>query len=116
VTDEAEYFNYVAPPNPREVEPTSGPRAGGARITVRGNDLRPDAIVYNGATRETRQALKQVRYWVGENKIDACLPPGSGTVSIWVYDAITGDGELPSAFTYDDDEDAAVATLGPGCP
>jgi hypothetical protein len=68
-----------------------------------------------GATRETRQQLKYPRYTDAANKIEACLPPGNGTVSIWVYDAITGDGDLPMAFTYDDTYDAASSSPDPGC-
>ncbi len=114
-SDAVDYFKYVAPPNPREVQPTRGPSAGGIRITVKGNDLRPNAIIYMGATRETRQQLKYPLYTDAANKIEACLPQGSGTVSIWVYDAITGDGNLPMAFTYDDTYDATTSPLDPGC-
>ena len=109
------YFKYVAPPLPRDVQPNRGPSAGGVRITVRGNDLRRDAVVYIGATRETRQLLTYPHYDPSETKVDACLPPGSGTVSVWVYDATTGDGELPQAFTYDDPALGAAAVLDPGC-
>ncbi|MEO5768662.1 MAG: IPT/TIG domain-containing protein, partial [Polyangia bacterium] len=47
-------FSYVGPPNIRDVQPTTGPRAGGNRIVIKGNDLRYDAVVYIGPTRQGR--------------------------------------------------------------
>ena len=109
------FFTYVSAPSPREVQPNHGPRTGGTRVTVRGNDLRDGAIVYVGATRDTRQPLSYPQYDKSQNKIVGCLPPGSGTVTLWVYDAITGDGELPSSFTYDEASGTTTPTIDPAC-
>jgi hypothetical protein len=114
-TQASTFFTYVSAPSPREVQPNHGPRTGGTRVTVRGNDLRDGAIVYVGATRATRQPLSYPQYDKSQNKIVGCLPPGSGTVTLWVYDAITGDGELPSSFTYDDASGTAAPTIDPAC-
>ena len=109
------FFTYVSAPSPREVQPNHGPRTGGTRVTVRGNDLRDGAIVYVGATLATRQPLSYPQYDKSQNKIVGCLPPGTGTMTLWVYDAITGDGELPSSFTYDDASGTATPTIDPAC-
>ena len=93
-------FTYLPPPRPRDIQPATGPVRGGIRVTVRGNDLRRGAvIIYVGASREARQPLYNVSY-DSDNRVTGCLPPGSGTGSVWAYDPVTGDGELPLAFTY----------------
>lgn len=94
-------FTYLAPPRPRDILPPAGPVAGGIRVTVRGNDLRRRIVtIYVGASRETRQPLYNVSYDNENRLVSGCLPAGTGTVSVWAYDPVTGDGELPSAFTY----------------
>jgi hypothetical protein len=93
-------FTYLGPPRPRDIQPPAGPVRGGIRVTVRGNDLRFGTVVISvGASREVRQPLYNVSY-DGDSKVVGCLPPGSGTVSVWAYDPLSGDGELPLAFTY----------------
>lgn len=98
-------FTYVAPPRVRDIQPPVGPARGGIRVTVRGNDLRTGVVVYVGARRDDRQPLYNVTY-DAQNKVVGCLPPGTGTASVWAYDPVTGDGELPLAFTYQDGGDA----------
>jgi hypothetical protein len=110
-------FSYVGPPNVRDVQPPIGPRAGGNRIVIKGNDLRYDALVYIGPTRERRLPLFNLQTTVTDNKIVGCVPPGEGTVSVWVEDPITGEGVYPDAYTY---EDSAVGTsttavIDPAC-
>ncbi len=112
-------FMYIEPPRPREIQPSVGPMRGGIRVTVRGNDLRPGVVVYVGATRDTRQPIYNVipRANVAadaQNKVVGCLPPGMGTVSIWAYDPIAGDGEFPMAFTYQDGG-GTTPTTDPEC-
>lgn len=101
VTRALNSFGYLPPPRPRDIQPPAGPVRGGIRVTVRGNDLRRGVTIYVGATRETRQPLYNVSQ-DSDNRVLGCLPPGSGTVSVWAYDSLTGDGELPLAFTYQD--------------
>lgn len=93
-------FTYLPPPRPRDIQPPAGPVRGGIRVTVRGNDLRPGTVVISvGASREVRQPLYNVSY-DGDSKLVGCIPPGSGTVSVWAYDPVAGDGQLPMAFTF----------------
>ena len=94
-------FTYADPPLLRDVEPRAGPTAGGIRVTVRGNGLRTGVLIYFGASEVKRRPLTSVLYQP-DNKVVGCLPPGTGTVSVWAYDAVTGDSELAGAFTYDD--------------
>jgi hypothetical protein len=97
-----EVFTYLPPPRPRDIQPPTGPTGGGVRVTVRGNDLRVGSVVvYVGASREVRLPLYNVTFDV-DNKVVGCVPPGTGTVSVWAYDPLTGDGELPMSFTYQD--------------
>lgn len=109
-------FIYLGPPRPRDIQPFSAPTAGGVRVTVRGNDLRRGSVVvYVGASREVRQPLYNVTSDV-DNKVVGCMPPGTGTVSVWAYDPLTGDGELPMSFTYQDPPAGAPApTSDPSC-
>jgi hypothetical protein len=95
-------FIYIGPPRPRDIRPFIGPTAGGVRVTVRGNDFRSGfVVVYVGASRDARQPLYNVTFDV-DNKVVGCVPPGAGTVSVWAYDPLTGEGEWPMAFTYQD--------------
>jgi hypothetical protein len=94
-------FTYVEAPRPREVQPSRGPARGGIRVTVRGNDLRAGVEISFGASRESRRPLLNVSYQ-GNNKLVGCLPPGSGAVSVWAADAVTGEGVLHDGFVYDD--------------
>lgn len=108
-------FTYVLPPRPRDVEPTHGARTGGFRVTLLGNDLRTNAKVFIGPDLNTRLLVSPVRH-DSDNKLSFCVPPGSGKVSIWVYDSITGDGVLANAFTYDDGSaDAGTSPPDPSC-
>lgn len=96
-------FVYLGPPRPRDIQPPVGPTRGGIRVTVRGNDLYKGVVIYVGKSREVRQPLYAVSYEATiSTKVVGCLPPGEGTVSVWTYDPVTGDGELPMAFTYQD--------------
>lgn len=105
-------FAYVAPPLPRNITPASGPASGGILVTVDGNDLRTGASVSLGPSLDVALPLVNPTYTAGD-KVVGCLPAGTGTVSVWVQDAITGNGVLAGAFTYDDD-DAAPAPGAPG--
>ncbi|MEP6653850.1 MAG: IPT/TIG domain-containing protein, partial [Myxococcales bacterium] len=106
-------FSYVGPPNIRDVQPATGPRAGGNRIVIKGNDLRYDAVVYIGPTRERGHLLLNLQTSVTENKIVGCVPPGDGTVSVWVEDPVTGEGVYPDAYTYEN-SDAGTSTTSDG--
>jgi len=94
-------FIYLGPPLPRDIHPPSAPPAGGVRVTVRGNDLRSGfVVIYVGASREVRTPLYNVTF--DGDKVVGCVPPGTGRVSVWAYDPLTGDGEWPMSFTYQD--------------
>ncbi|MES1157468.1 MAG: IPT/TIG domain-containing protein [Haliangium ochraceum] len=107
-------FTYLGPPHPRDIQPRVGPARGGIRVTVRGNDLPTGVTVYVGATRDTRKPLFNVSY-EAENKAAGCLPPGAGTVSVWTVSPLTGEGELPDAFTYQADDAGAATMTDPAC-
>jgi hypothetical protein len=107
-------FTYLAPPRPRDIQPPVGPARGGIMVTVRGNDFRTGMVVYVGAQRGTRQPLSKPRL-VTQNQVVGCLPPGAvGPASIWAYDPVSGDGELESVFTYQDDT-TSPPSLDPNC-
>lgn len=114
-------FAYVEAPRPREVQPSRGPARGGIRVTVRGNDLRAGVEISFGASRDSRRPLSNVTHQP-DNKVVGCLPPGSGAVSVWAVDAITGEGVLEGGFVYDDALDSAPppppqpAPDDSGCP
>jgi hypothetical protein len=51
------------------------------------------------------------------NRVSGCVPPGAGTVSLWAYDPLTGDGALPMSLTYLDPPagDQTPATIDATC-
>jgi hypothetical protein len=110
--DAAQPFAYIAPPRPRAVEPVTGPTAGGILVTVRGNDLRAGVAISFGPSPGDSRPLAGAVSYTADDKVEGCLPPGTGTVSIWAHDPITGDGSLVGAFTYAD-TGAAGAMSGP---
>jgi hypothetical protein len=54
--------------------------------------------------------------WEPDNKVVGCLPPGTGTVSLWASDRDTGEGTLAQAFTYDDPVVATTAAAAAADP
>jgi hypothetical protein len=106
-------FRYMAPPNLRLIQPTSGPVSGGVLVTIAGNDLLEGVIVSFGKTYETSAPLYAASYSAND-KVVGCLPPGdAGPVTVWASDPVTGLGQLVGGFTYTDD---AAAMASPGCP
>lgn|GEM_PF-2456794 len=105
-------FRYTAPPNPRLVQPASGPLSGGVPVTIAGNDLLDGVIISFGKTYETSVPLVAPSYF-SDDKVYGCLPPGqAGVVTVWASDPVTGLGQLAGAFTYTDGGDA---TASPTC-
>lgn len=105
-------FRYTAPPNPRLIQPTSGPVSGAVTVTVAGNDLLDGVIISFGKTYETSVPLYNASY-TSNDKVVGCLPPGeAGVVTVWAADPVTGRGNLAGAFTYTDD---ANAMPSPAC-
>ena len=107
-------FFYSAPPHLLEVQPTMGATAGGTRITVKGNDSLLASTAYIGATPQTRLPLFNLQH-SAVNVLTGCLPPGTGTMSIWVSDPVTGEGMLPDAFTYQDSAATLAVPSDPSC-
>src|SRR5207247_6370787 len=105
-------FRYTAAPRVRVVYPESGPTAGGIQMTIGGNDLRMGVAIMFGTTMADAQPLVGALA-SNDNKVVGCLPPGSGTVSVWAVDMLTGQGSpLANAFTYTSSAGAAQ----PGAP
>lgn len=105
-------FRYMAPPNLRLIQPTSGPVSGGVLVTIAGNDLLEGVMVSFGKTYETSAPLYAASYSAND-KVVGCLPPGDvGPVTVWASDPVTGLGQLAGGFTYTDD---AAAMASPGC-
>ena len=122
------FFVYLPPPRPRDIQPSHGPASGGIRVTVVGNDFRPDVAIYVGGTLDSSGALDSshrlynvMRVPSQTNKVTGCLPPESqaGSVSVWASDPVSGKSELPNAFTYQTDAGggggAAGSTPDPDC-
>ena len=108
-------FRYTAPPNPRLIQPASGPVSGGVLVTVGGNDLLDGVIISFGATLPASVPFYNARY-MSNDKVVGCLPAGQkGPVSVWASDPVTGVGTLMGAFTYTDDQNGAAAMAAPTC-
>ncbi|HET6282849.1 MAG TPA: IPT/TIG domain-containing protein [Polyangia bacterium] len=94
-------FEFVASPVIRDIFPTSGPSVGGNIVTIVGSHFRPSTRFFAGADL-TREELTVIDL-VSSNRIRAFMPPGIGLVSLFAVDLITGDGDLPDAYTYTDE-------------
>jgi hypothetical protein len=109
-------FRYLAPPQPRIVEPSVGPTSGAILVTIAGNDLTSDVSISFGLTQETAQPMCIISYVAGD-KVTGYPPPGQGTVSIWATNPVTGTGVFAGAFTYSDDAvDGGAVPSPPPCP
>jgi hypothetical protein len=91
------YFEFVATPIVKTVNPPSGPLSGGTWIAVVGSHFREGAtVIYvDGNALETP-------CFVSVNRIEGRVPPDTaGSVSVVASDPIGGDGGLAEGFTYD---------------
>jgi hypothetical protein len=89
-------FTYVAPPNPVQVTPSSGPTTGGTQITITGTFFRTGATVEIGPN-----ACQSVSVQMGGTSLTCTTPTGaSGPVAVKVTNPDNQVGLLNNAFTY----------------
>ena len=89
-------YTYVAPPNPVQVTPSSGPTTGGTNITITGTFFRTGATVRVGSN-----ACQSVTVQTGGTAITCTTPTGSsGPVVVTVTNPDGQTGVLNNAFTY----------------
>ena len=89
-------YTYVAPPNPVQVTPSSGPTSGGTAITVTGTFFRTGATVRVGPN-----ACQSVIVLAGGTALTCNTPTGaSGPVLVSVTNPDNQAGVLNNAFTY----------------
>lgn len=89
-------FTYVAPPNPVQVTPSSGPTTGGTTITVTGTFFRAGATVKVGMN-----DCMSVSVQMGGTALTCTTPTGSsGPVAVSVTNPDGQTGLLNNAFTY----------------
>lgn len=81
------------PPSLSDLEPSSGPDAGGTRVRIHGADFQRGAVVRFGS------ALAAVESVAG-SEIQAVTPPGAGTVQVTVTNLDGKFTTLPAGFTY----------------
>jgi large repetitive protein len=102
-------FTYVAPPMVRTIIPTSGPAAGGFRVTVIGDNFAVGTTqIFLGTA-----PLRCVQYG-NANRIDGLAPPGMGTQAVIADDSIAGN--VPTAtvpFQYLQDGGVGPTDAGP---
>ena len=95
-------FQYISPPRVRSIVPATSPTAGGAFVTVAGNDLLSGVQIMFGDSLDDGQPMTGCTY-TADDKVTGYVPPGQGTVSVWAVHPITGTGPaLVAAFTYSD--------------
>lgn len=119
-------FTYVPNVDPvlADITPNSGPKAGGAFVTITGVDFAPDAVVSFGANPNTGLGGTPASslQWIDAQTFTARTPArASGTVAVMVSVPSTGQATvMPSAYTFEVDEDAGgggcSATLTPADP
>ena len=114
-------FTYLPPPTVREVSPTSGPARGFTPIAIVGENFRAATTVITFDGR-----LLVCPTFVNANRIEGFTPPGTGTETILVSDAVGGALGAGVPYQYlqapvDAASDAAVSVAAPltpdgGCP
>ncbi|HVX94063.1 MAG TPA: IPT/TIG domain-containing protein [Polyangia bacterium] len=110
-------FVFVGRPRVRAIAPSGGAAGGCTRVAIAGENFREMQRVWVGSDESTEQPL-QCRVTVSPNRIEGYVPPGSGVVSVFVGDSVSGVGELSNAFTYlyTDNADASTSTFLAACP
>ncbi len=89
-------FTYIAPPNPVQVTPSSGPTSGGTSITITGTFFRTGATVEVGPN-----PCQSIAVQMGGTAITCTTPTGaSGPVAVRVTNPDNQVGLLNNAFTY----------------
>lgn len=89
-------FTYIAPPNPVQVTPSSGPITGGTAVTVTGTFFRTGATVKFG-----NNDCQNVVVQMGGTALTCTTPTNaSGPVAVTVTNPDNQAGVLNNAFTY----------------
>lgn len=89
-------YTYIAPPNPVQVTPSSGPTTGGTNITITGTFFRTGATVLIGTN-----PCQSISVQMGGTALTCTTPTGaSGPVAVTVTNPDNQAGVLNNAFTY----------------
>jgi large repetitive protein len=99
--DAAGIFVFVGRPEVLAITPTAGPLAGCTPITIAGKSFRENPLtrVWFGSDTSSGVPLQCPTY-VSPNRIEGFVPPGTGAVSVFAGDPVSGVGELALAYTY----------------
>jgi hypothetical protein len=84
---------FVAAPTVTKVTPTSGPKKGGTKVTIRGSNFVGTVSVHFGAKRATGVQV------LSSSEITVTAPPGSGTVYVTVS-AVGGSSKTTATSRY----------------
>ncbi|KAM7064258.1 macrophage-stimulating protein receptor isoform 3-T4 [Molossus nigricans] len=101
-------FSFVEPVL-KEVEPLFGPRAGGTRLTLKGQGLSVGtsrAVLVNG----TECLLERVN----EGQLLCTTPPSAASASVPLRLQV-GGAEVPGSWTFDYREDPVMLGISPNC-
>ncbi|XP_036905579.1 macrophage-stimulating protein receptor isoform X2 [Sturnira hondurensis] len=101
-------FSFVEPVL-KEVQPLFGPRAGGTRLTLKGQGLSTGtsrAVLVNGT-----ECLLE---WVSEGQLLCTTPPSPASASVPIRLQV-GGAEVPGSWTFDYREDPIVLGISPDC-
>jgi hypothetical protein len=103
-------FRFVAPPNLRLITPSHAPANPPPRLDVAGNDFSEATLFYwidaGGIPQPfpltaAADAPPPNEIYINSSRVQLNLPPGSGSIGILAHDDISGDSEIPDAFTFD---------------
>lgn len=101
-------FSFVEPVL-KEVQPLFGPRAGGTRLTLKGQGLSigtSRAVLVNG----TECPLE----WISDEELLCATPPSTALASIPIRLQV-GGAEVPGSWTFNYLEDPVVLGISPNC-
>ncbi|XP_016058256.1 PREDICTED: macrophage-stimulating protein receptor [Miniopterus natalensis] len=107
-TSELHGFSFMEPVL-KEVQPLFGPRAGGTRLTLKGQGLSigtSRAVLVNG----TECLLEQV----SEGQLLCTTPPGAASASVPIHLQV-GGAKVSGSWTFDYREDPIMLGISPSC-
>lgn len=92
-------FQYERPPQIQAVAPEVGIKDGGTDIRVRGSGFTPLTRIYFGDSLVAAKACEEQTF-ISDVEITGVAPAGTGTTSVWAFDAELGWTRLADGFSW----------------
>jgi len=97
--NETKLFTYLPPPLIAAVTPEMGPATGGTAVAISGANFGADTRIYFGPALDGAAPLAE-QFVQSDTAIIGRAPAGSGTTTVWAFDAALGFTKLVGGFTW----------------